>query len=344
LNLFVHGIMAANVIQLLGVPAVAGAVTMLFLDTYLGTNFFDPAKGGDPILYQNLFWFYSHPAVYVMVLPAFGIISEVVSAFARKPIFGYRSMAIAIWAIALVGFMVWTHHMFVSGIPDWVKIVMSYTTLLIAVPTGIKIFNWVATLYRAAIIYKTPMLYALGAILMFLIGGLTGIPLGIPAFDVAVHDSYFVVGHFHYVLGMAVTLSAFAGFFYWWPKVTGRMYSEGLGKVSFWVIIVGSNVLYFAQLIIGLWGMPRRYYDYPFIDSWVLLHQVQTYGAFVLALGILLALASLVKGALSGEKAPDNPWMSNSLEWRLPSPPPPHNFDEPPKIEKDFCPHGYCKF
>ncbi len=344
LNLFIHGIMAANVIQLLGVPSVAGAVTMLFLDTYLGTNFFKPDKGGDPVLYQNLFWFYSHPAVYVMVLPAFGVISEVVSALARKPIFGYRSMVVAIWAIALVGFLVWTHHMFVSGIPDWVKILMSYTTLLIAVPTGIKIFNWVATLYKAAIQYKTPMLYALGAILMFLIGGLTGIPLGLPAFDVAVHDSYFVVGHFHYVLGMAVTLSAFAGFFYWWPKVTGKMYSEGLGKLSFWIVMVGSNLLYFAQLIIGIWGMPRRYYDYPPIESWVVLHQIQTYGAFILAVGIFLAIVALIKGALSGEKAPNNPWQSNSLEWQLPSPPPPHNFDEPPKVGKDFCPHGYCKF
>ncbi|EDP75666.1 cbb3-type cytochrome c oxidase subunit I [Hydrogenivirga sp. 128-5-R1-1] len=344
LNLFIHGIMAANVIQLLGVPSVAGAVTMLFLDTYLNTSFFDPNRGGDPVLYQNLFWFYSHPAVYVMVLPAFGIISEVVSALARKPIFGYRSMVVAIWAIALVGFMVWTHHMFVSGIPDWVKILMSYTTLLIAVPTGIKIFNWVATFYRAAIRYETPMLYAIGAILMFLIGGLTGIPLGIPAFDVAVHDSYFVVGHFHYVLGMAVTLSAFAGFFYWWPKITGKMYPEKLGKLSFWIVMIGSNVLYFAQLVIGIWGMPRRYYDYPPIESWTELHQLQTYGAFILAFGILLAVVALIKGALSGEKAPQNPWMSNSLEWRLPSPPPPHNFDEPPKVEEDYCPHGYCKF
>ncbi len=344
MNLFLHGISSMNLIQLLGVPSIAGAVTMLFLDTYLGTNFFNPAKGGDPVLYQNLFWFYSHPAVYVMVLPAFGVISEIVSTFARKPIFGYKSMVIAIWAIALVGFIVWTHHMFVSGIPDWVKIFMSYTTVLIGVPTGIKIFNWVGTLYRGAVLYKTPMLYALGAILMFLIGGLTGIPLGLPAFDVAVHDSYFVVGHFHYVLGMAVTLAAFGGFFYWWPKVTGRMYPEGLGKLSFWVIIIGSNVLYFPQLIVGLSGMPRRYYDYPVLGDWVTMHQIQTVGAFILAFGVLLGIIALIKGAISGEKAPANPWMGNSLEWRLPSPPPPHNFDETPKVEKDYCPHGYCKF
>jgi len=341
MNLLLHGIMAANVIQLLGVPSFAGAVTMLFLDKYLGTNFFNPNLGGDPLIYENVFWFYSHPAVYVMILPAFGVFSEVIATFARKPIFGQITMVFAIWAIALLGFMVWIHHLFTSGIPDWVRIVFSYTTVLIGVPTGIKIFNWVATLYKGSIRYTTPMLFTLGGIFMFLIGGLTGIPLALPSFDINAQDSQFVVAHFHYVLGMATTLGAFSGIYYWFPKLTGKMYNEKLGKLSFWIIMVGSNLFYFFQFIIGLEGMPRRYADYPPIPEFIELQHIQTIGAFILAFGILLSLINWVISALKGKEAGANPWGSNSLEWQIPSPPPPHNFDRIPELPEGWDPYDY---
>ena len=341
MNLVLHGIMAANVIQLLGVPSFAGAVTMLFLDKYLGTNFFNPNLGGDPLIYENVFWFYSHPAVYVMILPAFGVFSEVIATFSRKHIFGHTSMVFAIWAIALLGFMVWVHHLFTSGIPDWVRIVFSYTTVLIGVPTGIKIFNWVATLYKGSIRYTTPMLFTLGGIFMFLIGGLTGIPLALPAFDINAQDSQFVVAHFHYVLGMATTLGAFSGIYYWFPKLTGKMYNEKLGKLSFWIIMIGSNVFYFFQFIIGLEGMPRRYADYPPIPEFIQLQHIQTVGAFILAVGILLSLINWIVSAVKGKEAGSNPWGSNSLEWQIPSPPPPHNFDRVPELPADWDPYAY---
>jgi cytochrome c oxidase subunit 1 len=341
MNLLLHGIMAANVIQLLGVPSFAGAVTMLFLDKYLGTNFFNPNLGGDPLIYENVFWFYSHPAVYVMILPALGVFSEVIATFARKPIFGQITMVFAIWAIALLGFMVWVHHLFTSGIPDWVRIVFSYTTVLIGVPTGIKIFNWVATLYKGSIRYTTPMLFTLGGIFMFLIGGLTGIPLALPSFDINAQDSQFVVAHFHYVLGMATTLGAFSGIYYWFPKLTGKMYNEKLGKLSFWIIMVGSNLFYFFQFIIGLEGMPRRYADYPPIPEFIELQHIQTIGAFILAFGIFLSLINWVISALKGKEAGANPWGSNSLEWQIPSPPPPHNFDRIPELPEGWDPYDY---
>jgi cytochrome c oxidase subunit 1 len=341
MNLLLHGIMAANVIQLLGVPSFAGAVTMLFLDKYLGTNFFNPNLGGDPLIYENVFWFYSHPAVYVMILPAFGVFSEVIATFARKPIFGQITMVFAIWAIALLGFMVWVHHLFTSGIPDWVRIVFSYTTVLIGVPTGIKIFNWVATLYKGSIRYTTPMLFTLGGIFMFLIGGLTGIPLALPSFDINAQDSQFVVAHFHYVLGMATTLGAFSGIYYWFPKLTGKMYNEKLGKLSFWIIMVGSNLFYFFQFTIGLEGMPRRYADYPPIPEFIELQHIQTIGAFILAFGIFLSLINWVISALKGKEAGANPWGSNSLEWQIPSPPPPHNFDRIPELPEGWDPYDY---
>jgi cytochrome c oxidase subunit 1 len=341
MNLFLHAFLAMNVIQILGVPALAGAVTMLLLDKYFNTAFFDPTRGGDPLLYQHIFWFYSHPAVYVMILPAFGLISEMIATFSRREIFGRTSMIFAIWGIAIVGFMVWVHHMFTSGVPDWVRIVFSYTTVLIGVPTGIKIFNWIGTLHKGSIRFTTPMLYTLSAIFMFLIGGLTGIPLALPAFDIGTHDSYFVVGHFHYVLGMALTLAVIGGFHYWFPKLTGKMYSEFWGKVGLVLIMIGSNLLYFPQFVIGLEGMPRRYADYPAIESWVVLHQLQTVGAFILAIGLGVAFLNLILSAKFGKKAPDNPWESPSLEWLIPSPPPPHNFDKIPHMPEDWDPYNY---
>lgn len=302
MNLFLHSFLAMNVIQILGVPALAGAVTMLLMDKYFHTAFFDPTRGGDPLLYQNLFWFYSHPVVYVMILPAFGLISEMIATFSRREIFGRTSMIIAIWGIAILGFMVWIHHMFTSGVPDWIRIIFSYTTVLIGVPTGIKIFNWIFTLYKGSVRFTTPMLYTLSAIFMFLIGGLTGIPLGLPAFDIAVHDSHFVVAHFHYVLGMALTLAAFGGFHYWYPKYTGRMYSEFWAKIALVLIMIGSNLFYFLQFIVGLEGMPRRYADYPAIESWIRLHELQTIGAMILGFGVFIALANLILSTKFGKR------------------------------------------
>ncbi|MEN3033452.1 MAG: cbb3-type cytochrome c oxidase subunit I [Aquificaceae bacterium] len=341
MNIFLHSFLAMNVIQILGVPALAGAVTMLLMDKYFNTAFFDPARGGDPILYQNLFWFYSHPVVYVMILPAFGVISEVIPTFSRRVIYGRTSMIIAIWGIAILGFMVWVHHMFTSGIPNWLRIVFSYTTVLIGVPTGIKIFNWIFTLYKGSIRFTTPMLYALSAIFMFLIGGLTGIPLGLPSFTIGVHDSHFVVGHFHYVLGMALTLAAFAGFYYWFPKYTGKMFSQTWANISLVLIMIGSNLFYFLQLIVGLQGMPRRYADYPAIESWVRLHELQTIGAAILGIGIALAVLGLIYSAIFGKPSPENPWQSPSVEWLIPTPPPPHNFDKIPHMPEDWDPYNY---
>ena len=341
-NMFVHCLIAANVIQLIGVPSLAGAVTMLLLDRYLGTNFYNPSKGGDPLLYQNVFWFYSHPVVYVQILPVFGIFSEIVPTFARRPLFGYKSMIFAVWGITLLSFEVWIHHMFVSGVPDWARVIMSYTTILIAVPTGIKIFNWIATLHGGAIILRSPMLYALGGIFMFLIGGLTGIPNAMVAIDLGISDSLFIVGHFHYVLGMAVTLGVLGAVIYWFPKMTGRMYPEGFGKLSFWLVFIGANLFYFFQMVVGMLGNPRRYPDYPPIPEWVTLHHIQTVGAMILGLGVLVFTVGIIKGLLSGEKAPDNPWQSQSLEWQIPSPAPVDNFgEEHPKVEPDYHPYKY---
>jgi cytochrome c oxidase subunit 1 len=345
LNLFVHSIMAASLINLFGVPALLGAGVLLFTDKYLGTNFYNPALGGDPLLYQHLLWFYSHPVVYIMVLPAFGVFSEVISTMSRKPIFGYISMMLAIYAIALVGFFTWVHHMFVSGVPDWTRVIFSYTTLFVAVPTGIKIFNWVATLHKGAIRFNAPMLFTLGGILMFLIGGLTGIPNAMVSIDLGISDSIFVVGHFHYVLGMALTFGAFSGMYYWYPKIIGKMYSEGLAKLSFWLMLIGANIFYFSQMYMGMvHGMPRRYADYPPIPEWVSLMQIQTVGAVILGIGILLSFINWIK-SLWGPKAPDNPWGSPSLEWTMTDTPVgPHNFKKyPVEVPEDWHPYAYYK-
>ena len=343
MNLVVHGLVSSIVVQLVGVPAFVGAVIMLFLDKYIGTGFFSATAGGDPVMYQHLFWFYSHPAVYVMILPAFGVFSEVLSTMSQKPIFGRTSMIYAIWAIALLGFMVWAHHMFTAGMPEWLRIFMSFTTVLIGVPTGIKIFNWVGTLHKGAIKLNSAMLFTLGGIFMFLIGGLTGIPLALPAFDINVHDSAFVVGHFHYVLGMAMTLGAFSGVYYWYPKITGHMYSEFWGKLSFWMMLIGANVLYYAMMMVGIEGQPRRYVDYPDIEYWVLLNEISSWGAYLLAAGVVCTFISWIRG-FSGPLAGPNPWNSPSLEWTIPSPPPPHNFVKfPVEVADDWTPYNYTK-
>ncbi|MFN4245080.1 MAG: cbb3-type cytochrome c oxidase subunit I [Brevinematia bacterium] len=345
LNLFTHTILAANLIQLFGVPSFLGSVNLLFIDKYFGANFFNPELGGDPLLYQNIFWFYSHPAVYVMVLPAFGIFSEVISVMSRKPIFGYISMVFAIYFIALLGFFVWIHHMFAAGIPDWARVLFSYTTILVGVPTGVKIFNWLATLYNGAIRLTTPMLYVLGALFTFLIGGLTGVLLSMVSANLGLTDSMFVVGHFHYVLGMSVTFGVFAGISYWFPKVTGKVYNEKLGIWSFIFSIVGANIFYFFQTFSGTLGISRRYADYPNIPEWVLVNQIQTFGSIILFIGIVIFVLSIIVSLWKGKNASDNPWDSKSLEWYLTdSPVKIGNFKkELDHIRKEWHPYSYYK-
>ncbi|MCX8096153.1 MAG: cbb3-type cytochrome c oxidase subunit I [Spirochaetes bacterium] len=345
MNLFTHTILGANLIQLFGVPSFLGAVTLLFLDRYIGTNFFNPEIGGDPLLYQNIFWFYSHPAVYVMILPAFGIYSEVIATMSRKPIFGYVSMVLAIYLIALIGFLVWAHHMFAAGIPDWARVLFSYTTILVGVPTGIKIFNWLATMYKGAIRLTAPMLFVLGGLFMFLIGGLTGVLLSMVSANLGLTDSMFVVGHFHYVLGMSVTFAALAGILYWFPKVTGKMYNEKLGVWSFIFAFIGSNIFYFFQTFSGTLGISRRYADYPNILEWVLINQIQTFGSVLLFVGIVLFLINIIVSLRSGQKAPKNPWHSPSLEWSATDTPVMSNNFKKDHIEihKDWHPYAYYK-
>ncbi len=341
MNLFVHSILATNIIQLVGVPSFAGAVTMLLLDKYFGTNFFNPELGGNPLVYQNIFWFYSHPAVYVMILPVFGMFSEIISVFARKKIFGYNAMVISIWLITFIGFLVWVHHMFTSGIPNWVRVLMSYTTLLVGVPTGVKVFNWIITLYKGSIRIKTPFLFVIAALFTFVVGGLTGIALGVVSIDLALHDSYFVVAHFHYVLGMTATMTIFAALFYWLPKISGKIYNEILGLTSFGLIFIGANVTYFPMFILGFLGMPRRYVDYPPIPEYVFWHNVSSFGAYILVAGILLAIFTLIYSIIRGQEATENPWESNSLEWKLPSPFGLHNFPDNFKVDNDWEPYKY---
>lgn len=330
LNLAVWGILGAFIIQLFGIPVLAGAVTLLLFDKYLGTNFYNAAMGGSSMLYQHLFWFYAHPAVYVIALPAFGIVSEIISTFSRKKIYGYTSMVIAIMAITFLGFDVWIHHLFTKGVEDWARIVQSLLTILIGVPTGIKVFNWLATMHKGSIEFKAPMLYAVGFITLFVIGGVTGIANGLLAIDLHVHDTLWVVAHFHNVLSMAMTLVAFAGIYFWYPKFTGRMYSEGLAKVAFWIILVGSLLAFVPFYKLGLLGMPRRYWSYPaeFTDT----YRLTVIGGYILVLGFLLTLVNIIRSAFAGEKAAANPWGAKSLEWTLPSPVPVYNFEKIPVI------------
>lgn len=314
-------------------PVLAGAVTMMLTDRHFGTHFFDAAGGGDPLLYQHLFWFFGHPEVYILILPAFGIISHVISTFSRKPLFGYPSMVVALVAIATLSFLVWAHHMFTVGMPVAAQLFFMYMTVLIAIPTGIKIFNWLATMWRGSITLETPMLFALGFIFMFVIGGFTGISLAIAPFDVQVHDTYYVVAHFHYQLVAGALFSIFAGIYFWLPKIWGRMYNEGLGKLHFWLTFIGFNVTFFPMHFLGLAGMPRRIPDYAlqFTD----LNMVSSLGAFLLGLSQLVFLWNLLKSVRSGTPAPEKPWEgATTLEWtHLPCPAPHHSFAEPPVLK-----------
>ena len=318
---------------LAAMPVLAGAVTMLLTDRHFGTHFFNPAGGGDPVLFQHIFWFFGHPEVYIIAIPAFGVISQVIPAFSRKPLFGYTSMVYATASIAILSFIVWAHHMYTVGMPVQAQLFFMYATTLIAVPTGVKVFNWVATMWKGSLTFETPMLFAIGFLFLFTMGGFTGLVLSIVPVDIQLHDTYYVVAHFHYVMVAGALFSAFAGVYFWLPKWTGRMYDETLGKWHFWLSFIFFNVTFFVQHFLGLAGMPRRIPDYAlqFAD----FNQISSLGAFGFGLSQLLFLYVVVKAIRSGEKAPDRPWEgADTLEWtHLPSPPPYHSFETPPVVK-----------
>ncbi|MEE8423019.1 MAG: cbb3-type cytochrome c oxidase subunit I [Thermodesulfobacteriota bacterium] len=347
LNIFVWSTLAAFVLQLIFVPVLATAVTLLTLDKYLGTHFFDPAAGGDVLLYQNLFWFYSHPAVYVILLPFMGIIFEIVATFAKNRIFNYKMVVYGgLWGTALMSGEVWIHHNYASGLPDWARIATMMTTLLISVPIGLLMIGLIGTLYRGAIQFKTPMLYASGFLFLFLIGGLTGIPNAITSINVAIHDTHFITAHFHYVMAVSGTFAIFGGVYYLLPKMCGKMYNETLGVVAFIVMFIGVNTVFMTMFFVGLNGMPRRYFDYSQFPAELGLermHLIQTYGTYIIAVAFLLILINWIHCLVAGEKAPDNPWGSKSLEWtHTPTPPGPGNFGgEIPELPENWSPYGY---
>jgi cytochrome c oxidase subunit 1 len=333
LPLFVWGIYATSIVQVLATPVIGITMLLLFLEKVLHVGIFDPALGGDPILYQHFFWFYSHPAVYIMILPAFGVISELIATFSRQRIQGYTFIALSSVAIAMLGFLVWGHHMFVSGQSAVSAIIFSLITYLIGIPTGVKVFNWVGTMYKGSIWLRTPMLYALSFLFLFTIGGLTGIMLGVLAVDVHLHDTYYVVGHFHYVMMGGTVIAALGGLHYWWPKITGKLYNETLGKIAAGLIFVGFNLTFFTQLILGSQGMPRRYYDY--LPQYEPLHQLSTVGSWILGAGLFLVMFYLLASLARGKRAPANPWGAATLEWtHAATPPDPHNFHHTPIVTR----------
>jgi cytochrome c oxidase subunit 1 len=313
-------------------PVLAGAVTMMLTDKYFGTSFFDAAGGGDPVLFQHIFWFFGHPEVYIMILPAFGIVSQIIPTFSRKKLFGYASMVYATAAIAFLSFIVWAHHMFTVGMPVAGELYFMYATVMIAVPTAVKVFNWTATMWRGSMTFETPMLWAIAFVFLFTIGGFTGLMLGVAPVDFQYHDSYFVVAHFHYVLVTGALFAIIAGVYYWLPKWTGNMYSEKLGKLHFWMSTISVNVLFFPQHFLGLEGMPRRIPDYsPIFADW---NMVSSIGGFVFGASQLLFLYIVIRTIRGGEKATDQVWEdAEGLEWTVPSPAPYHTFETAPVIK-----------
>ncbi|HWH45609.1 MAG TPA: cytochrome c oxidase subunit I [Thermoleophilaceae bacterium] len=330
--LFVWTILIYSYLLILALPAIAAAVTMLLTDRHFGTAFFDVTGGGDPLLWQHLFWFFGHPEVYIMILPAFGMISEILPVFSRKPIFGYKAIAAATAAIAFLGMLVWGHHMFTTPTATVVLAIFMISSFAIAVPTGIKIFNWIATLWRGSLVFKTPLYFASGFIGLFVIGGISGVMLAVFPVDWQLQDSYFVVAHIHYVLFGGSVFGIFAGLYYWFPKMSGRMMSEGLGKLSFWVMFVGFNLTFLVQHSAGLSGMPRRIYDYSASTGWEGYNLASTIGSFLLGIGVLITVVNVLLSIKNGRKAGNDPWHGNTLEWFTPSPPPDNNFDVVPVV------------
>jgi cytochrome c oxidase subunit 1 len=333
LPLFIWAHYAASIIMILGTPVVAITIVLLALERGLHLGIFDPALGGDPVLFQHLFWFYSHPAVYIMILPSMGVISELVSCFSRKRVFGYSFVAFSSLTIALVGFLVWGHHMFVSSQSVYAGLVFSVLSFVVAVPSAVKVFNWTATLYKGNITFETPMIYAFGFIGLFTIGGLTGLFLASIGLDVHVHDTYFIVAHFHYIMVGGVIMGYLGGLHFWWPKISGRMYPEWWGRIAAAIIFVGFNLTFFPQFILGYLGMPRRYHAYP--EEFQVLNVMSTAGASILGVGYFIPLVYLIWSMRYGKLASGNPWNAKGLEWTTPSPPPMETFTQVPVVTEE---------